>query len=232
MHHPTPSPVKLCECGCGEPTTIAKKSDKPSGRKKGEPARFIKGHHTRLLRKEGCSAPECDGKHFATGLCQKHYSRKLRHGNLTGRYPQGPAEERFWLRVQKSDGCWTWQGAKGDHGYGHFTADGGVDVSTHRYSYQLHHGEIPPGMVICHRCDNPVCVNPDHLFLGTQRDNVQDMIQKGRRVSYWALRTHCKNGHPFNDANTRIQIDGSRRCRACSRASDSKRRAARQVNGR
>ncbi|MGW2048571.1 HNH endonuclease signature motif containing protein [Streptomyces sp. NPDC001858] len=222
--HPAES-TKLCECGCGTPTKLAKNADAASGRKKGEPARFVKGHHTRLLRREGCTVPDCGGKHFATGLCQKHYARQLRHGNLTGLHPQGTAEERFWLRVEKSEGCWNWQGGRGDHGYGHLANDDGIDISTHRFSYQLHNGPIPPGMVICHRCDNRACVNPDHLFLGTQRDNVQDMIQKGRRVSYWGQRAHCKNGHPYDEANTVIRGDGSRRCRACNRMWDAERRA-------
>jgi hypothetical protein len=209
---------KLCECGCGTPTPTARTSDAKKGRIKGEPTRFLRGHDQRLRLREGCNADDCNGKHFAGGYCQKHYSRLRRHGNLTGLHPQGPAEERFWRRVDKTGGCWNWTGGRGDHGYGSFTGDGGVAISAHRYSFQLHNGPIPDGLVICHCCDNPACVKPEHLFLGTQRDNVHDMIQKGRRVLGWAARTHCNNGHLYDEANTHIRPDGARRCRACSRS--------------
>lgn len=217
MHEQTATSIKLCECGCGTPTALAMKADAKSGRKKGDPARFVMGHNNRLSRRDGCSVSNCEGRHFAKGLCSKHYSRQRRHGNLVGLNPQGSAEERFWLRVEKAEGCWNWKGARGDHGYGSFTGDGGVAISAHRYSFQLHNGPIPGGLVICHRCDNRACVNPEHLFLGTQRDNVHDMIQKGRQVLPWAERSHCKNGHLYDEANTHIRPDGARRCRACGR---------------
>ncbi|MFF6966284.1 HNH endonuclease signature motif containing protein [Streptomyces anthocyanicus] len=174
-----------------------------------------------------CKVSDCEGKHFSKGLCQKHYTRQLRHGNLTGLYPQGPAEERFWLRVERAEGCWNWQGARSDTGYGHLASDEGPEVLAHRFSYQLHGGVISEGMVVCHRCDNPACVNPDHLFLGSQRDNVHDMISKGRNVSGWAARTRCKNGHPFDEQNTVIRKGGARRCKTCARQSDARRRAKR-----
>jgi hypothetical protein len=83
----------------------------------------------------------------------------------------------------------------------------------HRVSWQLHYGPIPEGMLVCHHCDNPPCVRPDHLFLGTQRDNSQDASRKGRLVR--VLRTHCKRGHPF-EGNTYIHPStGRRTCRTC-----------------
>lgn len=224
MHQPPPPPSsKLCECGCGEPTSIAKQSQSRSGRKKGEPARFISGHNGRIARHEGCEAPDCTGQHFAAGLCVKHYMRKRRHGNLVGKFPQGSAEERFWRYVDKTDECWTWTGGRINGGYGCFSVDGETNVAAHRFSYQLHNGEIPAGLVVCHRCDNPPCVRPDHLFLGTQLDNVRDMFSKGRSVSGMGRRTHCKNGHPFDEENTLIQPGGWRRCRACRHLSYLKR---------
>lgn len=91
--------------------------------------------------------------------------------------------DRFWSKVNKScqNGCWEWT-ASTVQGYGQFGAGGrGVrNVRAHRFSWQLSNGPIPPGMDICHRCDNPPCVNPDHLFVGTRRDNIQDMIAKSR----------------------------------------------------
>ena len=88
-------------------------------------------------------------------------------------------EEFFWARVNKSPGCWIWTGGRTVALYGRLKIVDKI-VYAHRYSYMLHHGEIPEEMCICHRCDNPSCVNPDHLFLGTKKDNSQDMIRKGR----------------------------------------------------
>ena len=89
-------------------------------------------------------------------------------------------EERFWRKVdfRYSDGCWTWNASTIGYPpfeYGHFNGS-----TAHRYSYQLHHGDIPEGMFVCHTCDNPLCINPKHLFLGTAKDNSQDRINKGR----------------------------------------------------
>lgn len=79
-------------------------------------------------------------------------------------------------------GCWEWQGQTGGTSpYGQIKKFGKF-VGTHRLSYELCRGEIPEGMVVCHHCDNPICINPDHLFLGTMKDNMHDMINKGRRV--------------------------------------------------
>lgn len=88
-------------------------------------------------------------------------------------------EERFWARVQKSDGCWLWTGSKGPTAYGTLEVNY-KQMAAHRFSYELHYGPIPAGLFACHRCDTPLCVRPDHLFLGTPADNSRDMVQKGR----------------------------------------------------
>jgi len=96
-----------------------------------------------------------------------------------------PASERFWAKVAKSDNCWEWTAKRKENGYGDFapgTRSSDRHVYAHRYSYELHYGPIPDGHQVCHRCDNPPCVRPDHLFLGTHRDNMDDMIAKGRQA--------------------------------------------------
>lgn len=93
------------------------------------------------------------------------------------------AASRFWIKVDRSGGpdtCWIWTGAQRQaFGYGMFSI-GRKSISTHRYSWLLHNGAIPDGLQVLHHCDNPRCVNPAHLFLGTQKDNVRDARDKGR----------------------------------------------------
>jgi hypothetical protein len=99
--------------------------------------------------------------------------------NKIGR-PPVPADVRFWLSVTKSDGCWEWSKCRGVSGYGRIQINQ-KSVEAHRFSYEMHYGPIPEGMCVCHHCDNPACVRPDHLFLGTHGDNANDKINKGRQ---------------------------------------------------
>lgn len=88
-------------------------------------------------------------------------------------------QDRFWRFVTKTDTCWIWAGAKSDKRYGFFKIQNKM-LKAHRLSYELHKGDIPEGVLVCHSCDNPPCVNPDHLFLGTHKTNAEDRMQKGR----------------------------------------------------
>jgi hypothetical protein len=85
---------------------------------------------------------------------------------------------RFWGYVRMGDGCWEWTGAT-QGGYGAFHLRSRV-IRSSRFSWMIHRGEIPAGMVVCHRCDNPPCVRPDHLFLGDHTENAIDSLSKGR----------------------------------------------------
>lgn len=85
-------------------------------------------------------------------------------------------EARFWSRVEKSDGCWIWRGSRIPQGYGRMVGD----RYAHRFSWEIHFGEIPVGKFVCHSCDNPPCVNPAHLWIGDARANSQDRDRKGR----------------------------------------------------
>ncbi len=102
-----------------------------------------------------------------------------------GVYPHRsrPVAERFWSKVVKTDdGCWGWNGATTPFGYGRMTAGsrGAGLLRAHRVSWELHYGPIPAGLLVLHHCDNPPCVRPNHLFLGTMLDNSRDAVAKGR----------------------------------------------------
>ena len=86
----------------------------------------------------------------------------------------------FWKKVNKTDGCWEWTGTFIKNGYGHFTMHRKKYLA-HRFSVMLD-GRDPTGLLVCHKCDNTKCVRPDHLFVGTQQDNVTDMMNKGRHA--------------------------------------------------
>lgn len=125
---------------------------------------------------------------------------------------------RFWSRVELIPfcTCWIWTGARGQSGHGQFFLRKHVSVPAHRFAWSLANGPIPDGLLGCHHCDNPPCVRPSHIFIGTQLENIADCIRKGR---HWKVgMTHCHRGHLLAAGNVVNLPDGYRACRTCKRA--------------
>ena len=139
------------------------------------------------MEKEVCSNPGCRNKVYVRGLCNSHYKYFLKTGRLEVRQPKNlPLEERLNQRskVNAETGCIEWTGSKNSADYGMIGVRGRKLVLTHRLAWELKNGEIPSGMYICHKCDNPPCMNTDHLFLGAPKDNSIDRNIKGRQASH------------------------------------------------
>lgn len=151
-----------------------------------------------------CCIKGCDKLPVALGLCDRHWHNNRNYGspvatkNHSGITRKLSFETRFWMNVKKSDAesCWEWVAGADPDGYGAFKAThNGVNYTrAHRYSFALHHMHPVKGMHVCHSCDNPRCVNPKHLFLGTPHENMLDKIAKGR------------SNHPFGEAASRAVL--------------------------
>lgn len=135
------------------------------------------------------------------------------------------AEQRLWPRVKKGLGCWEWTGYRNESGHGQIQVDGKA-IYVHRVVYETEVGPIGKGLFVRHTCDNPPCVRPDHLVIGTQLDNIGDAVSRGRM--YNQKKTHCPKNHPYDLDNTRYIVTKKgkiyRVCRLCDALRAAKRR--------
>jgi len=170
-------PKGFCQCGCGEKTNIADRNRLDRGWIIGEPLKVIKGH---FYNKNNFVMPSCCecGCGQITTIRGGKSARFITGHNIIPK----PVMERLWSKVNIKglDDCWEWQETGRDgYGYGKILFRGKTDRAS-RVVWISVNGEIPKDLFILHRCDNRPCCNPNHLFLGTNMDNVIDMMQKGR----------------------------------------------------
>lgn len=131
-----------------------------------------------------CSVPKCSEFARSKGMCPSHYMRERRYGDPLGgglRQIRGTVEERLlkMIEIDPITGCWIWSRDCTDFGYGQMSVDGHPRL-VHQVSYETFIGPRVVDMLVLHRCDNPPCCNPEHLYLGTAQDNMNDMVARGR----------------------------------------------------
>lgn len=203
--------VKLCECGCGQPTLVAISSHARAGYVRGQPLRFLQSHRSAVASEKRLA----------------YYHAKTR-----------PVAERFWAKVRKTATCWLWQGSQ-KNGYGRFRVHKGAGGlrQAHAVAYELLVGPIPPGLQIDHvrarGCLHRACVNPAHLEPVTAAVNNS---RSNSATARNARKTHCPQGHEYTAENTILLKSGGRRCRICkqleSRLGPTQRRKLREIQSR
>lgn len=134
--------------------------------------------------------------------------------------PHARHADRFLEKIDFTDSCWLWKASTSGHPgrrYGNFWV--GRPIKAHQFSYEAFRGPRTPGRLICHTCDNGLCVNPGHLYEGTHKDNVRDAVERGRHSNGQSSKTHCPQGHPYVPSNVfeERKRNGKiyRQCRTC-----------------
>ncbi len=180
------------------------------------------------MPKRTCTYGDCDKPHSGRGFCRSHYYQMRRDGKFVANQ-RLTLEQRFWPKVDKNGplpeerpdlgNCWVWKSAKHDSVYGAIIDKAPPMTPAHRAGYELMVGPIPNGLVLDHLCRRPRCVRFDHLEPVPQPVNIargkapallREWDAKGRAL------THCKWGHEYTQANTRIKKNGTRSCKACA----------------
>lgn len=178
------------------------------------------------MGKSKCSVDNCVKMTFGKGLCQAHYTRWRRHGDVSScREPRMTLRDRFWAKVDKSGDCWIWTGAQTLREYGQIKIDK-KSAMAHRIAWQLEVGAIPEGLEIDHLCRNHSCVRPEHLEPVTHVENLARspvMNWSGRKTE-----THCGHGHLLSAENTYMYPSGRKACRICKRSHAKKHKALRR----
>lgn len=130
-----------------------------------------------------CSVDGCERPSAVKTYCRFHYHRVYTGLPLIPETHAERTTRKFWASVRKTNGCWIWTRTTCHFGYGSFYPFKQSHVRAHRYAYELAHGPIPDGLWVLHKCDNPPCVRPDHLYLGNAADNASDRVNRGRGTS-------------------------------------------------
>lgn len=137
---------------------------------------------TKLPRGRICKIENCNKPHFSLGYCAMHEKRFRVHGkNITILNKFATFLDAYNFYIIKKDGCWDWKGSINNKGYGQLFSQNKT-MFIHRFSYEHHYEKLKSNEIVCHKCDNPICSNPLHLFKGTQKDNIRDCINKKRFV--------------------------------------------------
>lgn len=184
------------------------------------------------LREPSCSVEGCErGGKITRGMCQTHYSRWLARTPADQRGPAPRDARRFEDYVAKQPGgCWIWTGSTNRTGYGQWAA-GGRKWLAHRYALAASVPCPDEALLACHHCDNPPCVNPEHLYWGTHKDNAADASARDRIPNKGRYKTHCAKGHEIAGAN--LVIVGKVRRRYCKQCWNERRaRSARVIVAR